>query len=79
MSESKSHASGGGIGFFGALAILFIALKLCGVIHWSWVWVLWPLWLPITILFAILLLVFIVYVVATLVVIIFDWLVSLVK
>ena len=28
-----------------ALAVLFIALKLCGVITWSWVWVLAPLWL----------------------------------
>lgn len=28
-----------------ALTVLFIALKLCGVITWSWVWVLAPLWL----------------------------------
>ena len=28
-----------------ALAVLFIALKLCGVITWSWIWVLAPLWL----------------------------------
>lgn len=27
------------------LAILFIALKLMGVITWSWVWVLSPLWI----------------------------------
>lgn len=26
------------------LAILFIGLKLCHVIDWSWVWVLSPLW-----------------------------------
>lgn len=25
-----------------ALTILFIALKLCGVIHWSWLWVISP-------------------------------------
>lgn len=36
----------GGIGFPGALTILFIALKLCGVIEWSWLWVLSPLWVP---------------------------------
>lgn len=29
-----------------ALLILFIALKLIGVITWSWVWVLSPLWIP---------------------------------
>ena len=27
------------------LTILFIALKLCGVIAWSWLWVLSPLWI----------------------------------
>lgn len=35
-----------GIGFTGALAILFIALKLMGHITWSWLWVLSPLWIP---------------------------------
>lgn len=28
-----------------ALTVLFIALKLCGVITWPWVWVLAPLWI----------------------------------
>lgn len=32
----------GGIGFFGLLTIVFIILKLCKVIAWSWVWVLSP-------------------------------------
>lgn len=35
----------GGIGFFGLLAIVFIVLKLIGVISWSWVWVLSPIWI----------------------------------
>ena len=39
----------GGIGFCGLLGILFIALKLTGVIAWSWWWVLAPLWIPIAI------------------------------
>ncbi len=34
-----------GIGFCGLLTIAFIVLKLCGVIAWSWVWVLAPLWI----------------------------------
>lgn len=46
MSESSSS---GGIGFTGALAILFIGLKLGGVISWSWLWVLSPLWIPFAI------------------------------
>lgn len=32
------------------LVVLFIALKLCGVIDWSWVWVLAPLWIPLAIM-----------------------------
>jgi hypothetical protein len=33
-----------GIGFFSALEIVFIVLKLCKVINWSWGLVLLPLW-----------------------------------
>lgn len=33
--------------FLGMLTILFIALKLTGVITWSWLWVLSPLLIPI--------------------------------
>lgn len=34
-----------GGGFVGLLTITFIVLKLCGVIAWSWLWVLSPLWI----------------------------------
>ena len=30
---------------FEVLLIIFIVLKLCGVIAWSWWWVLSPLWI----------------------------------
>lgn len=43
-NNSKSTGSGG-IGFTGLLTIVFIVLKLCGVIGWSWWWVLSPLWI----------------------------------
>ena len=43
--ENKSGTKYVGLGFLDALTILFIALKLCGVISWSWVWVLSPLWI----------------------------------
>jgi hypothetical protein len=33
------------IGLSGLLTVLFVALKLLGVIAWSWVWVLSPLWI----------------------------------
>lgn len=44
MSNSSS-SSPGGIGFVGVLAIVFITLKLVGVIHWPWLWVLSPIWI----------------------------------
>lgn len=34
-----------GVGFTGLLTIAFIVLKLVGVIDWSWVWVLSPMWI----------------------------------
>jgi hypothetical protein len=45
----KEHASSGGVGFLGLLALVFITLKLTGVIAWSWLWVLAPLWGPLAI------------------------------
>jgi hypothetical protein len=38
-----------GIGFFGLLTILFVALKLTNFIDWSWWLVLGPLYIPILI------------------------------
>lgn len=32
--------------FTGLLGLLFIGLKLGGIITWSWWWVLAPLWVP---------------------------------
>lgn len=46
MSKNNNGTSGG-IGFCGLLTIAFIVLKLCGVIEWSWLWVLAPLWIPL--------------------------------
>lgn len=34
-----------GIGFAGVLTLIFIVLKLVGVINWSWIWVLCPIWI----------------------------------
>lgn len=54
MSDNSSAASGG-IGFCGLLTILFIALKLCNVIAWGWLWILSPLWIPFVLVIGILL------------------------
>ena len=41
-----------GLGFAGLLTILFIGLKLTGLIAWSWLWVLSPLWISVALFFA---------------------------
>lgn len=51
--SSSSSSSGGGIGFCGLLAIVFITLKIIGTIDWSWWWVLAPLWIPLAFILAI--------------------------
>ncbi len=43
----EKTTSSGGIGFAGVLTIVFIVLKLIGVISWSWLWVLSPIWISI--------------------------------
>lgn len=44
-SSTTSSSTRGGIGFAGLLTIVFIVLKLIGVIAWSWLWVLAPIWI----------------------------------
>lgn len=44
----SSKTESGGIGFLGLLQVAFIVLKLCGVIAWSWFWVLGPTWIPLS-------------------------------
>lgn len=36
-----------GIDIWTVLFIVFLVLKLCGVITWSWWWVTAPIWIPI--------------------------------
>ena len=56
-NKTTTTASGGGIGFAGLLAIVFIVLKLCGVISWSWLWVLSPIWISWILLLIVLIIV----------------------
>jgi hypothetical protein len=50
---SEKNSSSGGIGFTGLLTVAFVVLKLCGVIAWSWWWVLSPIWITILLIIAI--------------------------
>lgn len=45
--SSNRNSSSSGIGICGVLTIVFVVLKLVGVINWSWLWVLCPLWIDI--------------------------------
>ena len=47
---ASDNSSSGGISFTGALTLLFIGLKLGGVIMWSWWWVLSPIWISLIII-----------------------------
>lgn len=44
---SDKVVNSGRVSFSNLLLILFITLKICGVITWSWWWVLSPFWIPI--------------------------------
>ena len=54
-SSNNNTTVSGGIGFSGLLTIVFIVLKLCGVINWSWIWVLAPMWVSVALCVAIIL------------------------
>lgn len=45
--DSNNHRVGFSLG--DVLLVVFIILKLCKVINWSWFWVLSPLWISLII------------------------------
>jgi hypothetical protein len=48
----SASPSSGGLGFGGAMFLVFLTLKLTEVISWSWWWVTAPLWLPVAVVAA---------------------------
>ena len=42
-----STSARGGLGLGSVLGVVFIVLKLVGVIDWPWVWVLAPFWISL--------------------------------
>ena len=47
----SSKTTSGGMSLCSALTLLFVGLKLCDKINWSWWWVLAPLWIPFALAF----------------------------
>lgn len=58
--SNGSGATGGGLGLGSVLTIVFVVLKLVGVINWSWLWVLSPLWISIALTLIILAVAFVI-------------------
>ena len=55
MQDRTTNVSiGKGSMFIELLQLIFITLKLCGVIDWSWGWVLTPLWGSLILMFIVL-------------------------
>lgn len=52
-TKNTTTAAAGGFPFLSILTLIFITLKLIGVITWSWWWVLAPLWIPLALVAAI--------------------------
>jgi hypothetical protein len=48
------------LGLVGVLTVLFVTLKLLGVIAWSWIWVLAPVWVGFILFIALLILVMVI-------------------
>ena len=46
MSNSNKGGNSG-LGVCSVVGIVFVILKLVGVINWSWIWVLCPFWIGI--------------------------------
>lgn len=59
-NSSNNSGKSAGIGFVGLLGLVFIVLKLCGVITWSWIWVLSPIWIPVVFVLSITIIFFII-------------------
>ena len=55
--SGTTTSSTGGIGILGLLGVLFVGLKLGGLITWSWWWVTAPFWGGFALIAAILLIV----------------------
>ena len=48
-----NKAKQGELGIVSVLTIVFIVLRLLGVIKWSWIWVLSPIWISAVIVVAV--------------------------
>ena len=57
----SNEEKGGGVGVLAVVGIVFIILKLCKLINWSWIWVLAPFWAPTALVIIIIVIAFIIH------------------
>lgn len=62
--ENNNTVRTSGMGLGTLLTIIFVVLKLVGVISWGWIWVLAPLWIS----FALVIVIFIIVAIASVIV-----------
>lgn len=62
-NKATANANSKGIGFVGLLTIVFVVLKLVGVIDWSWFWILSPHWISAALVVFILILFMVIFLV----------------
>ena len=62
INNERGAVSSSGIGFAGLLTVLFVGLKLGGVITWPWLWVLSPLWISIALTIIILIIIAVIFI-----------------
>ncbi len=55
----NNNNTSGGLGLGSVLTVVFVVLKLCKLIDWSWWWVLSPIWISLGLGFVIWLIVLI--------------------
>ena len=67
-NENKTVIKKQGLSLGTVLTLIFVVLKLIGVIEWSWVWVLAPLWIGAVIFLALVLIGLLITIVAAIIV-----------
>ena len=60
--NERSVVINNGVGTLGLLGVAFIVMKLLGYITWSWVWVLAPFWIPLSIVLLLLIILLIIWI-----------------
>lgn len=58
--DNGNNGGSNSLNLSGVLLVIFVVLKLIGVIDWPWIWVLSPLWISLAIVLIVLVIVMII-------------------